>query len=538
MADAAAALEPPAHPVLKDPSRFTLIGTPVKRLDTPAKVDGSAVFGIDVRIPDMLYAVVARSPVFGGTLRQVDDTKARQVPGVTQIVRVSTGVAVVADNTWNAIVGRRALDLTWEEGANANTSSASIRQMFVQLAESPGAAARREGDAAAALAAAATRVDAVYEAPYLAHAAMEPLNCVARVTADGCDIWASTQAQTSTRDVAARTSGLPPDRVRVHTYFLGSGLGRRANVDYVQEAVEVAKATGGRPVKVTWTREDDTQHDRYRPASYVRLSGGLDADGVPVALTARVVCPSFGFARAGVDGTAVEGLANVAYAVPNILVEYQKPEAGIPTFYWRSVGYSQNAFFTESFIDELAARAGQDPLELRRRLLAHVPRMRAVLDLAATKAGWGTPLPAGRGRGLSVVNNIGSFTAQVAEVSVVGGAVKVHRVVCAVDCGYVVNPAIIEQQITSGISTGLTAALKDPITIERGRVVQSNFHDYRMTRMPDMPVVEVHIVRNREDPGGIGEAATPGIAPAVANAIFALTGTRVRRLPIRLAASA
>jgi isoquinoline 1-oxidoreductase beta subunit len=531
LADAAAKVPPPQNPPLKNPAAFKLIGTSPKRLDTPAKVDGSAMYGIDVRLPGMLYAVVARCPVFGGTLATVDDSAALKVPGVKRVFRISTGVAVVADNTWNAMEGRKALVVAWNEGAGATVSSASIRETFVKLAETPGAEARRTGDATAARAAAARHLDAVYEAPYLAHAPMEPLNCVAHVTADGCDVYASTQVQTSSRDVAASASGLTPDRVRVHTYLLGSGLGRRANPDYVQEAVEIAKIMAV-PVKVTWTREDDIQHDRYRPASYVRLSGGVDATGAPSVLTARVACPSFGFGRGGVDSTAVEGIADLAYAIPNVLVDYQRADVGIPTYYWRSVGYSQNTFFLESFIDELATLGGQDPLELRRRMLAGTPRLRAVLDAAAAKAGWGQPLPSGHGRGLSVVNNIGSFTAQVAEVSVTAGRLQIHRVVCAVDCGEVVNPAGVEAQIVSGIGTGLTAALKDAITIQRGRVVQSNFRDYRITRIGEMPPIDVVIVPSHEAPGGIGEASTPGIAPALANAIFAATGKRLRRLPI------
>lgn len=533
LAVAAAALPVPAAPPLKDASAFTLIGTTPKRLDTPAKVDGSAVFGLDARLPNMLYAVVARCPVFGGKVASFDAAKAKAVTGVKQVVQVSTGVAVIADNTWSAMEGRRALAITWDEGPTASASSAGIREQFVRLAGQPGAEARRVGDPASAIASAASRVEAVYEAPYLAHAPMEPLNCTAHVTPTSCDVWVSTQAQSSARDIAARASGVPPANVKVHTLLLGGGFGRRAQVDYIGEAVEVAKAAGV-PVKVTWSREDDIRHDLYRPASYVKFAGALDADGWPVAVTARVVCPSFGFGRGGVDGTAVEGITPNPYQLPHFLVEYQRADAGIPTTYWRSVGYSQNTFFLEAFLDELAAAGRKDPLEVRRRLLAGSPRMLAALNLAASKAGWGTPLPAGRGRGLSIVNNIGSFTAQVAEVSVEAGAVQVHRVVCAVDCGQVVNPAGVESQIVSGIGTGLSAALKDGITIDAGRVVQGNFNNYRVMRMTDAPVIEVYTVPSTAAPGGIGEASTPGIAPAVANAIFAATRTRVRVLPIRM----
>ncbi len=533
LSTAAAALPVPSAPPLKNASAFTLIGTTPKRLDTPAKVDGSAVFGLDARLPDMLYAVVARCPVFGGKVASFDATKAKAVPGVKQVVQVSTGVAVIADNTWSAMEGRRALAITWDEGPTASASSAGIREQFVRLAGQPGAEARRVGDPAGTIASAATRVEAVYEAPYLAHAPMEPLNCTAHVTPTSCDVWVSTQAQSSARDIAARASGVPPANVKVHTLLLGGGFGRRAQVDYIGEAVEVAKAVSV-PVKVTWSREDDIRHDLYRPASYVKFAGALDADGWPAAITARVVCPSFGFGRGGVDGTAVEGITPNPYEVPHFLVEYQRADAGIPTTYWRSVGYSQNTFFLEAFLDELAAAGGKDPVDVRRRLLAGSPRMLAALNLAASKAGWGTPLPAGRGRGVSLVNNIGSFTAQVAEVSVEAGAVQVHRVVCAVDCGQVVNPAGVESQIVSGIGTGLSAALKDGITIDAGRVVQGNFNNYRVMRMTDAPVIEVYTVPSTAAPGGIGEASTPGIAPAVANAIFAATRTRVRVLPIRM----
>jgi len=533
LAEAASKLPVPAAPTLKPSSAFKLIGTSVKRLDTPAKVDGSAQFGLDVRLPNMLYAVVERSPVFGGKVVSFDATKANAVPGVKQVVQVSTGVAVIADNTWAAMEARRALAVTWDEGANANVSSAGIRDLFVKLSGQPGAEARRVGDAATALASAAKRIEAVYEAPYLAHAPMEPLNCVAHVTSTSCEVWASTQAQSSARDIAARTSGIAPANVKVNTLFLGGGFGRRAQVDYIGEAVEVAKAVSV-PVKVTWSREDDIRHDLYRPASYVKFSGGIDAAGWPVAITARVTCPSFGFGRGGVDSTAVEGITPNPYEIPNLLVEYQRADTGIPTTYWRSVGYSQNTFFMEAFLDELAAAGGKDPVEVRRRLLAGSPRMLAALNLAASKAGWGTPLPAGRGRGVSLVNNIGSFTAQIAEVSVEANTVHVHKIVCAVDCGVVVNPAGVASQIVSGIGTGLSAALKDAITIDHGRVVQGNFNNYRVMRMNEAPEIEVYWVPSENAPGGIGEASTPGVAPAVANAIFAATKTRVRVLPIRL----
>jgi isoquinoline 1-oxidoreductase beta subunit len=532
VAEAAAKLPVPTTPALKDPKQFRYIGKSVKRLDTSLKVNGTAVFGIDAKVPGMLYAVVAKCPVFGGKVISFDDSKTKTVPGVKQVVQISSGVAVVADNTWNAMEGRRALKVTWDEGPVAKWSTPGIRQMFMDLAAKPGAEARKIGDADAALSGASKKIEAVYEAPYLSHAPMEPMNCTAHVRADGCDVWAATQIQTAARGKAAEITGLPPEKVEIHTLFLGGGFGRRGGDDFVADAVETSKAIGA-PVKLTWSREDDMQHDLYRPASYTKFAGALDSDGWPVAFTSRVVCPSFAGLQKGVDRAAVEGIADLVYSIPNVHVDYHVGEPGIPTTYWRSVGYSQNTFFTESFIDEMAHAGGKDPLEFRRRLLANNKRALTVLELAADKAGWGKPLPSGRARGISVVNNIGSFNAQVAEVSIENGKLKVHRVVCAVDCGQNINPAITEQQIQSGIVYGLSAALKGEITIDRGRVKQANFNEYDPLRMDEMPVVEVYIVPSQANPGGIGEASTPTAAPAVANALFALTGKRLRKLPMR-----
>ena len=532
LAESAAKLPVPATPALKDPSRFRYVGKSMKRLDTPLKVNGTAVFGIDAKVPGMQYAVVAKCPVFGGKVASFDATKAKAVPGVKQVVQIASGIAVVADNTWNAMEGRRALQIQWDEGPVAKWSSPGIRQMFADLAAKPGPVARKLGDSEAALTGAAKKLEAVYEAPYLSHAPMEPMNCTAHVRPDGCDVWAATQIQSAARQTAAQITGLPQDKVQIHTLFLGGGFGRRGGVDFIADAVEVSKAIGG-PVKVTWSREDDMTHDLYRPASYTTFTGGLDAQGAPVAFTSRVACPSFAGLQNGVDRAAVEGIADLVYSVPNVQVEYHVAEPGIPTTYWRSVGYSQNTFFTESFIDEMAHAAGKDPFEFRRGLLAHNPRALAVLELAAEKAGWGKPLPAGRARGISLVNNIGSFNAQVAEVSLEKGKPRVHRGVCAVDCGQVVNPAILEQQMQSGVVYGLSAALKGAITIDRGRVQQQNFNTYDPLRMDEMPAIEVYIVPSHAAPGGIGEASTPTAAPAVGNALFALTGKRVRRLPIR-----
>ena len=530
---AAAALPVPANVNVKDPALFTLIGKPVKRLDSPAKVNGKAKFGIDAHILGMVYASIVRCPVFGGKVASFDGTKAKAFPGVKSVVQVSTGVAVVGENTWAAMQGAKALTIQWDEGPNAAQSTAAISKLFRDLAQQPGAVAKSTGDADKAFAAASKKLEAEYEAPYLSHAPMEPLNCTAVVHPDACEVWASTQMQTATRDAAAKITGLAPEQVKVNTLYMGGGFGRRARVDYVGETVEIAKTIPGVPVKLTWSREDDMRHDYYRPASYVKFTGALDAEGWPSVFTARVACPSFGGGRGnGVDGTAVEGLHNTEYAFPNLLVDYHRAEAGIPTSYWRAVGYTQNTFFAESFLDELAAAGGKDPLAVRKRLLANSPRQLKVLTVAAEKAGWGKT-QAGRFQGLALVNNIGSFTAQVAEVSVIQGKLKVHRVVCAVDCGHVVNPAILRQQIEGGIVYGLSAALKGAITIDRGRVQQGNFNTYDVVRIDEMPTVEVHIVESDNAPGGIGEASVPPIAPAVANAIFAATGKRIRKLPIR-----
>lgn len=531
LADAAAKVPPPANIQLKDAAQFRVIGKPHKRLDTPDKVNGRAKFGIDVRLPGMLYAVAERCPVFGGKVAGFDATAAKAVPGVRHVVQISSGVAVVADNTWSAQQGRRALKIQWDEGARANLSSAEISRSFVERAQHPGVVARQEGDAAGALAAAAKKIEAVYTVPYLAHAPMEPLNCTADVRPDSCEVWASTQGQTAAHQAAIGITGLKPDAVKVHTMYMGGGFGRRARADYVGEAVEVSKAIGA-PVQLTWMREDDMQQDWYRPASYVRFAAGLDADGWPLALTSRIVCPPFGGLRDGLARTGVEGVADMAYAIPNVLVDYHAVDPGVPVSYWRSVGYSQNTWFLENFIDEIAAAGGKDPLELRRRLVAKNPRLAAVLELAAEKAGWGKPLPSRHGRGIAFSTNVGSLTAQVAEVSAVGGKLRVNRVVCAVDCGQVVNPSGVEQQIQSGIVFGLTAALKGAITLEHGRVMQGNFHQYDMLRIDEMPQVEVYLTPSTAAPGGIGEAGVPAIAPAVTNAIYAAIGRRVRQLPI------
>ena len=533
VAEAAARLPVPANPPLKDPAQFRLIGTPIRRVDTPAKITGRAVFGIDVQRPGMLYAVVARCPVFGGGVARFDPGTAKAVAGVTHVVQIPQGIAVVATNTWAALQGRRALQIEWAEGANAALDSAAMREQFTALTAKAGAVAENHGNADAALASAARRIEATYEAPYLAHARMEPYACVAHVQDGACDVWVGTQIPGQAHATAVQASGLPASSVRVHTTYMGGSFGSRGGGAFVAEAVEVARRVGA-PVNLTYSREDELQHDLYRPASVVRLAAGLDADGWPVAWTARIACPTWMALRNGVARESVEGIAD--YDIAHIRVEYHDPAVGIPTGYWRSVGLSQNIFFAESFVDELAAAAGKDPVALRRRLYAKSPRLAAVLDLAAEKAGWGRPLPAGRFRGIAAAAGFGSFNAQVAEISIVGGRPVVHRVVCAADCGRVVNPSGVEQQLEGGMVYGLSAALRGQITIERGRVAQTNFHQYEPLRMTEMPVVEVHVVPSTAAPGGTGELSTPAIAPAVANAIFAATGKRIRRLPFSIAA--
>jgi len=537
VAKAATLAAPPAVP-LKDPKDWKILGTRVRRLDTPPKVDGSAQFGIDVKVPGMLVAVIARSPVFGGKVKSVDAVKAKAVPGVRQVVQISSGVAVVADGYWPAKKGRDALAVTWDDGPTASVSSATIAQLFGQRAEQPGAVARHDGDPDGTLGSAPAKVDAVYDLPFLAHATMEPMNCTAHVRADGVDIWAPTQFQTGAQGLGAKMGGVTPDKVKVHTTYLGGGFGRRFELDFIQEALETSKAVGA-PVKVIWSREDDIRNAQYRPANHHRLRAGLDASGQPVAWTHRIVAPSI-MARVfpdtiknGLDEEAVEGGVGMPYTISNVHVDYLLTDTGIPVGFWRSVNNSYNAFAVESFIDELAHVAKKDPYEYRRDLLSKAPRHLGALNLAASKAGWGTAPPAGRARGIAVYKAFESYVAEVAEVSVASdGAVKVHRVVCAVDCGPVVNPSIVEAQMESAIVFGLTAALYGEIAIEGGRVKQSNFHDYPMLRLAEMPKIEVYIVPSTDAQGGVGEPGTPPIAPAVCNAIFAATGKRIRKLPI------
>ena len=535
----AAKLPPPGEVFLKDPNEFRLLGKPMPRLDTPVKVSGAAAFGLDVKLPGLLTAVVARCPVFGGKLKSFDDTKAKAVPGVRAVFAIHSGVAVVADSFWAAKLGRDALRVKWDEGANARLGSAEIRKNLELALARKKVEARREGDVAKALAAAARTVEAEYEAPYLAHACMEPMNCTARVTARGCELWVPTQNQSGAQHVAGLITELPPEKIKVHTTFLGGGFGRRSEQDFLAEAVELALRTRS-PVKVVWTREDDIRHDFYRPATLNRLAAALDAEGnvtgwrhdlAGASIFARVFP---GNIKNGLDNTAVEGAANLPYAIPNQQVSWVMENGFVPVGFWRSVGSSQNAWITECFLDEVARAANKDPFELRRKLLKLRPRHLGVLELAAQKAGWGTELPPGRARGIALAESFGSFVAQVAEVSIDNGRPRVHRVTAAIDCGTVVNPDTVVAQMESSIVYGLTAALYGEITIKNGRVEQGNFTDYLLLRQNEMPAVDVYIVNSIEPPGGVGEPGTPPIAPAVANALFALTGKPVRKLPIRI----
>jgi isoquinoline 1-oxidoreductase beta subunit len=550
LAPRAAQLTPPAQVPLKDPRDFKLVGTRVPRVDGTAKTDGTATFTMDVMLPGMLTAVVARPPRFGATVRSLDATLARRVKGVTDVVQIPSGVAVVGTGFWAARKGRDALRVVWDESRVENRGSDDLYVAYRALAARPGRPARREGDAARAFRRAKRVIEAVYEFPYLAHAPMEPLDAVVRLGADGCELWAGSQTPTIDQQVVARIVGLPPARVKIHTLLAGGSFGRRATPDgdVAGEAAAVAKALGGdKPVKLVWTREDDIQGGRYRPLYVHRLRAALDARGAIVAWEHRIVGQSIlegtpfaaGLARDGIDATSVEGAANLPYAVPNLSVELHTTDVGVPVLWWRSVGSTHTAFSTETFLDELAHAGGRDPLAVRRELLARHPRHLAVLDLAADKAGWGQPLAAGRARGVAVHESFGSVVAQVAEVSRrPDGLPRVERVVCAVDCGTAVNPDVVRSQMEGGIGFGLAGALWSEITLVRGRVQQRNFDGYRPLRIEDMPAVEVHIVPSGAVPTGVGEPGVPPIAPAVANAYFQLTGRRVRRLPFaRLAAA-
>ena len=561
LVDIAAVLPVPTNVPLKSPNEFELIGKPVKRLDSPIKVWGEARFGIDAMVPGMLIATVAACPVLGGKLKGVDDSAAKKIAGVRQIVRLDDAVAVVADHMWAAKQGLAALTIDWDEGANATLSSAEIVRQLDTASRHSGVVARKDGDAARAIGHAATKIEAIYQMPYSAHATMEPMNCTVQGRPDGCDVWVGNQVVSRAQAAAAEATGLPPDKVRVYNHLLGGGFGRRLEVDYIAQAARIARQVAA-PVKVVWTREEDIQHDIVRPYYYDRLSAGLDEKGVPVAWTHRVTGSSVvarwipAAFKNGLDPDAVEGAATgFPYAIPNMLVDYVRHETpGITTGWWRGVGPTHNIFMVESFIDELAAAAKRDPVEYRRALFGKLPnsgaelnaaaaaawagpqpaRLARALDLVTQKSGWGGALPPGSGRGVSLQYVFGTYLSQVAQVAVSkDGVVRVERVVCAVDCGIAVNPDTIKAQIAGGIIFGLTAALFSEITFENGRVQQSNFNDYRMLRIDEAPLIDVYLVESMQPPGGIGEPGTAGAAPALTNAIFAATGKRIRKLPVK-----
>ncbi len=541
LADAAAKLPMPENVALKSPKDFKIIGKPMKRLDTPEKINGSAKFGLDVYLPGMLTVLIARCPVFGGKVKSFNADEARKLPGVQGVYQVPTGIAVAATGFWPARTARDLLQIEWDEGAGATLSTPAMFAEYLELAKQPGAVARHDGDTVQGFKHAHKSITAEYEVPYLAHAAMEPLNVVVDLKPDQCIIWTGTQAQTMDRAAAAKISGLKPEQVEIHTTYLGGGFGRRANPrsDFVSEAVQVAMAVG-HPVKVVWTREDDTQGGNYRPMWADHIEAGINKDGKPLAWKHTIVGQSIVAGTAfesfmthnGIDATSVEGAATLPYLIPNLQVELHSVKNEVPVQWWRSVGHSHTAFVVETMMDELAHIAGRDPVAYRLDILPSNSRYRGVLKLAAEKSGWGKKkLPAGHAYGVAVHQSFNSYVAQVAQVSLENGKARVHRVIAAVDCGQVVNPDGVHQQIESAIVFGLSAALHGAITLEKGRVMQSNFNDYPPLRYSEMPQVEVHIVASSEPPSGIGEPGTPPIAPAVANALFKLTGKRLRRMP-------
>ena len=535
---AAMKLAVPAEPTLKDPKDFRILGKRTRRLDTPAKLDGSAKYGIDAQLPGLLVAVMARAPQPGAKPAKVDDSKAKAVKGVQQIITIPHGVAVLAEGYWAAKKGRDALAIDWDLGAAKDLSTAKVSDMLATGASQADAIALDAGNVKDAAANSASTLDASYEAPYLAHACMEPMNCTAWVRGDTVEIWAGTQSQGPNQGILSQVASVTPAKVKINTMLLGGGFGRRFAPDFTIDATLLSKISG-KPVKLIYSREDDMAAGFYRPASVAKFEAALDAKGQPTMLKCGVGSPSImaasGFMKIpenGVDSFAMEGIADHPYDIANQRLAYGRSEPGPQVWFWRSVGHSQNIFFIESFIDELAAAAKADPFEYRRALLTKQPRYRGVLELAAQKAGWGSALPKGVFRGIAVAQSFGSYVAEVAEVSIgADGTPRVHRVVAAVDCGMTVNPQTIERQIEGAIVYGLSAALYGRIGFKDGRVEQGNFNDYPVLRMNEMPKVEVHIVQSSEKPGGIGEPGTPPIAPAVANAIFAATGKRLRHLP-------
>ncbi|WP_455207379.1 molybdopterin cofactor-binding domain-containing protein [Kaarinaea lacus] len=537
----------PQEVFLKSPDEFRLIGKTLPRKDSHDKCTGKAIYTQDIKLPGMLTALVAHAPRFGSTVKSFDSTECKKVKGVVNVVQIPTGVAVLANDFWSAMQGRQALKVEWDESQALKKSSTALMDEYKALAQSPGAVARKDGDVDTAMASAVKTLTAAYEFPYLAHAAMEPLNCVVQINSDGCEIWNAAQNQTSDQMAVAKLLGIEVDQVKINTLYAGGSFGRRANPlsDYVLEAANIAKANGDNtPIKMVWTREDDMRAGYYRPMYYHELKAGLDKDGNPVAWQHRIVGQSLLAGTAfepmlvknGVDATSVEGASNLPYAIPNMLVDLHTPKLPVTVQWWRSVGSTHTAYSTETFLDELAHAANRDPVEFRRALLKDHPRHLGVMELAAEKAGWGQALPKGKGRGIAVHESFNSYVAQVAEVTVNDdNTFTIDRVVIAVDCGLAVNPDIIRAQMEGGMGFGLAAALSSAITLNDGQVEQSNFHDYKVLRMKQMPKqVVVHIVKSDQPPTGVGEPATPVIAPAVANALFNATGKRFYQLPIKL----
>ncbi len=541
--DAASSLPVPQDPPLKDPKDFTLIGKPLKRLDTPSKTNGKVVYGIDAMLPGMKVATLAQSPVFGGKVGHVDDSAAKSIPGVRQIIVLDDLVAVVGDHMWAAKQGLDALVVTWDDGPNANVSSRDIWDDLRAASRKDGVVAKTVGDVAKGLSE-GDRIEGDYELPFLAHATMEPMNCTVQVTPDACEIWVGTQVMTRTQSAVAQVAGLPLDKVTVHNHLLGGGFGRRLEPDMAASAVRIAQRVDG-PVKVVWTREEDIQHDIYRPA-YRDVIAATVSDGKIVGWKYRVTGSSVmarwlpaAFTK-GIDIDAVDSAVDIPYDIPNLHVEYVRAEPpAVPTGFWRGVGPNNNVFATECFMDELARKAGVDPIAFRRGMLDNNPRLKAALDLVAEKSGWGQPLPARTGRGVCAQPSFGSFIATVVEAEVDDqGEVHLRRVTSAVDTGVAVNPDTIVAQVQGGLIFGLTAALFGEITIAKGRVQQSNFNDYRMLRIDEAPRIDVHVIKSGEDPGGIGETGVTAGPPALRNALYAATGVALRRLPIDRAALA
>jgi isoquinoline 1-oxidoreductase beta subunit len=537
LVDAAAKLPVPTEVALRSRKDWRLIGKPTARLDTPAKVNGSAGFGVDVRVPDMLVGSVVICPVFGGKLKAVDDKPALAVKGVRAVVTMPDAVAVVGDGYWQAKKGLAALKPQWDEGSNTALDSAYVAAALRDGFGASGAIAEMRGEAGFAMERSTKKIEAVYSVPFLAHATLEPMNATAQVWSNGCEIWAPTQAQGQTQQDVARMLGLKPEQIKVNTTYVGGGFGRKFERDCIAQAVRVSKSLG-KPVKLIWSREQDMQHDFYRPASTARLRAGLDNEGRVTAWEFKIVSPSIlarlfpQAVRNGVDSTSVEGAINSPYAPANCRIEYVMKDFGVPVGFWRSVGNSINSFYIEGFVDELAHAAGQDPYAFRRNLLADKPRHKAVLERAATMAKWGQPLPAGHFHGIALHESFGSIVAEVVEISVDKDGLRLHRVDCAVDCGVAVNPSTIVAQTEGGVVYGLTAALFGEITLKRGRVEQTNFDTYQMLQLGQMPEIVVSLIEGADQPGGIGEPGTPPAGPALVNAIFAATGKRIRSLPV------